>query len=190
LAVIISVIRIGKRPKFDWHPPTGWHLDAMTLRILASILLLALVIPCHAQVKEEGEEVGRNVYLVSAEFGLIEQDNSGAVTIKAVDKIPLTPGQLYGWRLKFRTKRQSLFLREEVQMPVAPKSWSNSIPDAEFKVSADGRTGITKADAVLVDGALMNAWAVAEGDPAGLYEIRLFIDGRLVRTFRFEAVAK
>ena len=162
----------------------------MTFRFLVFLLLLAFVMPGHAQVKVEGEEVGRNLYLVGAEFGLITQDSAGAVTIKAVDKIPLTPGQVYGWRLKFRTKRQSLSLREEVQMPVAPKSWSNSIPDAEFKVSPDGRTGITKADAVLVDGALMNAWAVAEGDPPGQYEIRLFIDGRLVRTFKFEAVAK
>jgi len=36
----------------------------------------------------------------------------------------------------------------------------------------------------------MNAWKVAEGDPAGEYSIKIYLDGKLVRTFKFEAVAK
>ena len=39
---------------------------------------------------------------------------------------------------------------------------------------------------MLSDGMIQHAWSVANGDPAGDYEIRLFIEGKLVRTFKFE----
>ena len=35
-------------------------------------------------------------------------------------------------------------------------------------------------------GLVLNRWAVAPGDPAGRYEIRVFVDDLLVRTFVFE----
>jgi hypothetical protein len=114
--------------------------------------------------------------------------DDGAVQFKPTDKVPLVAEQAYGWRLRFRTKRETVALREEFQMPVAPKKWENS-GAGEFKISPDGRTGTTEADAVLEDGAIMNAWAVAAGDPAGAHVIRLYIEGKLVRTFKFDVVA-
>jgi len=163
----------------------------MTPRFLLSLLFLGLMVKSQAAPKEGGEVfLGKDLDLVSAEFGLVEQDADGTVHIKATDKIPLVAGQTYGWRLRFKTKREIVALREEFEVPVAPKSWASSIPDAAFKVSPDGRTGITEADGVLVDGALMNAWQVAERDPPGAHVIRLYIERRLVRTFKFEVVAK
>ena len=163
----------------------------MKLRSLLFLLFLGLVTKSYAGLKEEAEEiVGKDLVLLSAEFGLVEQDADGTARIKATDKIPLVAGQAYGWRLKLRTKREVVALREEFRLPVAPKSWNSSIPEAEFRVSPDGRTGVTLADAVLVDGALMNAWTVVEGDPPGAHVIRLYLEGKLVRTFKFEVVAK
>lgn len=163
----------------------------MKLRFLLSLFLMGLMMPSWAGLKEDAEEtVGKDLVLTSAEFGLVEQAADGTVQIKPVDKIPLVPGQTYGWRLKLRTKREVVALREEVQLPVAPKTWNSAIPEAEFRVSPDGRTGVTMADATLTDGTLMNAWKVAEGDPLGEYSIKIYLDGKLVRTFKFEAVAK
>ena len=49
--------------------------------------------------------------------------------------------------------------------------------------------GTTEADAVLAEGVIMNAWTIADGDPAGAHVIRLYLEGKLVRTFKFDVVA-
>ena len=144
-----------------------------------------------AGLSADSEEViGKDLVLVSAEFGLVDLDADGTAHFKPANKIPLVPGQAYGWRLRLRTNREIVALREELQLPVAPKTWNSAIPNADFKVSPDGRTGTTEADAMPVDGILMNVWQVAEGDPAGAHVIRLYLERKLVRTFTFEVVAK
>ncbi len=35
----------------------------------------------------------------------------------------------------------------------------------------------------------MNAWKIAEGDPTGDHELRLYVEGKLVRTFKFKIEA-
>ncbi len=161
-----------------------------TMRIF---LLLCIVIgwckPAHAGIIVKTEEtIAEGLILVSAEFGLFEQGADGTVTIEPVDTIPLIEGKAYGWRLRFRTVREGVALREELELPVAPKAWSGPVGDGGFKVSPDGRTGITEIDAELNKGELMNAWKVAAGDPAGNYVLRLSIAGKLVRTFKFKIV--
>lgn len=163
----------------------------MKFRILLCLLFLGLAVRGFAGLNaDSGELIWKDLVLVSAEFGLVDVGEDGTVHFKPADKIPLVPGQAYGWRLRLRTKREIVALREELQLPVAPKTWNSAIPNADFKVSADGRTGITEADAMPVDGVLMNVWQVAEGDPAGTHVIRLYFERKLVRTFTFEVVAK
>jgi hypothetical protein len=36
-------------------------------------------------------------------------------------------------------------------------------------------------------GFIYNRWAVAAGDPKGLHVVRVYVEGKLVRTFEFEA---
>jgi len=154
------------------------------------LVFLGLVANTNAGLKmAAGEAIADDLVLVSAEFGLLEKGEDGAVQFKATDKVPLVAGQGYGWRLRFQTKRESVAMREEFELPVAPKNWDSSGSGGEFKVSTDGRTGTTEGDATLQDGAIIRAWQVADGDPTGAHVIRVYIEGKLVRTFKFDVVA-
>jgi hypothetical protein len=155
------------------------------------VLLLGLVVKSDAGLKVQSEEfIAEDLALVSAEFGLVERGEDGTVRFKPTAKVPLINGQSYGWRVRLRTKRERVGLREEFELPVAPKVWNSPLPGSAFKVSPDGRTGITEVDAFIDDGVLTNGWSVAEGDPPGAHVIRLYIEGKLVRTFNFEVVAE
>jgi hypothetical protein len=157
---------------------------------LVFLCLIGFCRPVEAGLKVQAEEViAPGLVLVSAEFGLIEQSPDGAVIIKAADTIPLTTGQAYGWRLRFRTQREGAALREELELPIAPKVWNSPLSGQGFKVSPDGRTGITELDAEFNEGVLMNAWQVADGDPTGDHVLRLYVEGKLVRTFKFKVEA-
>jgi len=160
------------------------------LRLLLFVVCVGFFSPGEAALKVQVEEtIAEGLVLVSAEFGLIEKADDGTVVIKPTATIPLTTGQAYGWRLRFRTKREGVALREELELPVAPKIWNSPLSGEGFKVSPDGRTGITAVDAELSDGVLMNAWQVADGDPAGGHVLRLYVEGKLVRTFKFKVEA-
>jgi hypothetical protein len=164
----------------------------LLLRIcLAVCLLLGSFAPVRAGLKVQAEEIiADGLVLVSAEFGLFEEAPDGGVVIKSADTIPFKEGQAYGWRLRFRTARESVKLKEELQLPSRPKSWDTPGDAAQnFKVSPDGRTGTTDLEAVLDGGVLMNAWKIAEGDPTGDHVLRLYVEGKLVRTFKFKIEA-
>jgi hypothetical protein len=164
----------------------------LALRILPLLLCLALTteLPARAGLKTASTEetVAEGLVLLSAEFGLIDKAEDGTITIKPTDTIPLEEGKIYGWRLRFRTKLESVSLREELQLPAAPKVWNSPNEGEGFKVSPDGRTATTEVDAELQDGVLIHAWGVAPGDPSGDHVIRVFIQGKLVRTFKFKVV--
>jgi hypothetical protein len=160
-------------------------------RILSVFVLLALAgvaANTHAGFKIElpGPFVAPDVLLVSAEFGIVKKAEDGTIQILPAKSIPLVPGQLFGWRLRFHTKREMLALREELVLPAAPKEWSSDDGDPAYKISPDGKTATTEAEVVMDDGIIQNMWSVADGDPSGDYEIRLFIEGKLVRTFKFK----
>lgn len=157
---------------------------------LAFCLLLGPLAPIHAGLKVKAEEtIADGLVLLSAEFGLLEESPDGTIVIKAADTIPFKEGQAYGWRLRFRTQREGVALREELQLPAKPKNWETPDAGQKFKISPDGRTGTTEVDALLDGGMLMNAWKIAEGDPTGDHVLRLYIEGKLVRTFKFKVVA-
>jgi len=159
---------------------------------LAFCLFLAPLAPVHAGLKVKADEtIADGLVLLSAEFGLLEESPDGTIIIKSADTIPFKEGQAYGWRLRFRTERESVALREELQLPAKPKSWETPDGDAgrKFKISPDGRTGTTEADALLDGGVLTNAWKIGDGDPTGDHVLRLYIEGKLVRTFKFKVVA-
>jgi hypothetical protein len=159
-------------------------------RAILLLLFLGLTTNVRAGLKMTDEiAIADDLVLVRTEFGLLEQEGSKVVRIKPVDTVPLVTGQAYGWRLHFRTKRETVAVREEFELPVAPKSWDTPPAGTDFKVSPDGRTGITTANAALDEGMIMNIWQVADGDPPGEYVIRLFVEGKLMRTFKFKVVA-
>ena len=135
---------------------------------------------------ESGEEITPDVTLVGAEFGMVKLDKDGNPQIIPATVIPLVKGQAYGWRLRFRTERKILALREELALPAIPGEWTSKGGKPVSKVSPDLKTATKEVMALLKDGMLQNVWSVIDGDPSGDYEIRLTIEGQLVRTFKFK----
>ena len=129
--------------------------------------------------------IAPDLALVSAEFGTVKTAEDGTIEIIPAGNIPLVVGQTYGWRLHFRTTRNILALREELILPAEPKEWGSD-GEPEFKVSPDGKIAKTEGPVALTDGMIQHSWSVAPGDPSGGYEIRVFIEGQLVRTFKFK----
>ncbi len=159
----------------------------LILRVLVLLTLAGVAATTHAGFKAaNSDELAPDLQLVSAEFGIVKQAEDGTIQIIPEKKIPLVFGQQYGWRLRFRTARKLLALREEFVLPAAPRAWGSERPSRDFKLTPDRKTATTEGVVMLTDGMIQHAWSVANGDPAGDYEIRLFIEGKLVRTFRFE----
>jgi hypothetical protein len=99
----------------------------------------------------------------------------------ATDRVPLVAGQGFGWHLDV-PDGQPVVWHEQLILPAAPAEWSG----AQFvDISDDGRVATTAGVDVPYEGGLEHGWSITEGDPAGDYELRLWVDGRLHERFFF-----
>ena len=129
----------------------------------------------------------KGIEVVHAEFGLFnDEPEPDKPTFVPASVVPYVPDQAYGWVVTFNTPGVRVHWKEEFTLPAAPATWGESHEGTTQRVSPDRRTSVKEADATLPLGVLSNSWTVAPGDPKGRYVIRLFIDGKLVRTFEFE----
>ena len=70
------------------------------------------------------------------------------------------------------------------------KAAMDAVPvSGAMKISADRRTATEEGDYPVVDGWVVNTWSFAEGDPVGDHIVRIYINEKLVRTFRFKVIA-
>ena len=100
------------------------------------------------------------------------------------DKVPLAAEQSYGVRLYVHGGGGSLPVRTELTLPSPPKTWGSEEEVKRLKISDDGRTA-SYADRLPTDELVRESWTVAEGDPAGDYELKIFLRDELVKTFVF-----
>jgi hypothetical protein len=126
-----------------------------------------------------------------ATFGIINVADDGSESFVEADRVPLVPGQRYGWLLGVQTTRETVAVTEVFSLPSAPTVWAtregNKLIPLGDSVSADRRTNTSVLHLKPENAALSHlAWAVAEGDPVGTYRMDLRIDGRIVATFTFE----
>ena len=129
---------------------------------------------------------GESVFLVeqpsarvaATAFGIYD-DCAGFTT---TTQVPLQPGQTFSWRLAV-PDGQPVAWREELILPEAPLQWSG----AHFvDIRDNGKVAVTAGVDLPYDGVVEHAWAITPGDPAGRYELRLWIDGDLHQVFRFD----
>jgi hypothetical protein len=93
----------------------------------------------------------------------------------ATEHVPLSPGQEFGWQIDVPDGRPVVW-HEELILPAAPAEWSG----AQFvDISEDGRVATTAGVDVPFEGSIEHTWSITEGDPAGDYELRLWVDGQL-----------
>lgn len=110
-------------------------------------------------------------------------DEGGAYFVET-DRVPLVTGATFGWRIKLRDDAQVVRLREELELPAAPRIWRHT---EDTLITSDRTTAVTERAVHPSDGWLENAWSFTDGDPAGRYRLRVYLDDELVKEFSFFA---
>lgn len=110
-------------------------------------------------------------------------DEGGAFFVET-DRVPLVTGATFGWRIKLNDDAPVVRLREELELPAPPRIWRHT---EDTLITSNRTTAVTERVLHPSDGWIENAWSFTEGDPAGRYTMRVFLDDELVKEFRFFA---
>ncbi|WP_395739909.1 hypothetical protein [Prosthecobacter sp.] len=136
-----------------------------------------------AQAEVMTNEPGEGLVIKERDLGLFERIEPEKTLFTPCVAVPLVENQGYGWRLKVETESESVVVRHELRMPAAPDSWVSLSPGTTL--SEDMRTATSVEELRVHQGNLFQFWYFTEGDPEGLYEMRVFIHDRLVGEFKF-----
>ena len=98
--------------------------------------------------------------------------------------VSLAQKDAYGWVIQVRTDKPVIRWREEFTLPARAANWGVG-DDPQISVADDGRTSVTEREVEAGEGWIANAWEVADGDPKGLYVMRVTVDGGPSREFEF-----
>lgn len=122
--------------------------------------------------------------LDKAEFGVVTDREGPSKNWQTypVVVIPNMPGVQYMWKLKTNFKAP-VFVREEFILPEAPSTWK--VRSSSAQLIDGGRECVMESFQPVDDGWVGHAWTVSPGDPAGLYEIRISLNGKLAHKFVF-----
>jgi len=121
------------------------------------------------------------IWLPLAEFGLFKK-YIATDEFTLTDIVPLEEGQQFGFRLYIRGDGRSVPMKVEMVAPRAPKTWGN--PSESLKISPDGRVA-TWEGMVPTEKLVEKFGEMAEGDPEGEYETRVYIREQLMKTFKY-----
>ncbi|WGV24055.1 hypothetical protein [Halotia branconii] len=123
-----------------------------------------------------------------AEFGVLRIDSNGESNFTPTNRILLSQGGKYGWRIQLKDYNGEVTWREVLQLPKRPETWATD--DGEnFSVSKDGSESVTKRTQMASEGVIENFWTITPGDPGGKYKIQVYIDQRLIASFEFEVIS-
>jgi hypothetical protein len=123
--------------------------------------------------------------VVSAQFGVFGADPAGRRVLFETDKFPAIAAAPYGWYIIFKTDKPTVVWREEFELPEAPPTWGPGEAMGIFTISPDRKTAVTERIVPTRVGFIANEWRYAPGDPIGKHAMRVYIDGQLVKDFRF-----
>ena len=137
-------------------------------------------VPAQGTVKQAQIEV------VSAQFGVFGADDSGRRILLETDRFPAVISAPYGWYIIFKTDRPTVVWREEFELPVAPPTWGPGEAMGIYTISPDRKTAVTERIIPTRLGFVANEWRYAPGDPLGAHAMRVYIDGQLIREFKFD----
>lgn len=120
--------------------------------------------------------------ILSAEFGIVQNQ----VNFIKTTTVPYIENQSYGWRIRVAPPEARVHWREEFELPRTPAIWEGNPDDAVHQTLKDhDKICVTEKDDKAVGGVIQNFWAVAKDDPHGLYHMRVFVNGKLAKTFDF-----
>lgn len=125
------------------------------------------------------------IEVVSAQFGVFGADESGRRILLETDRFPAVVSAPYGWYIIFKTDRPTVVWREEFELPIAPPTWGPGEAMGIYTISPDRKTAVTERIIPTRLGFVANEWRYAPGDPIGAHAMRVYLDGQLIREFRF-----
>jgi hypothetical protein len=123
--------------------------------------------------------------VISAQFGVFGADSSGRRILFETDRFPAIVSAPYGWYIIFKTNKPTVVWREEFELPEAPPTWGPGEAMGIYTISPDRKTAVTERVIPTRLGFIANEWRYAPGDPIGAHAMRVYIDGQLIREFKF-----
>lgn len=123
--------------------------------------------------------------VVSAQFGVFGADARGRRVLFETTHFPAITAAPYGWFIIFKTDKPTVIWREEFELPVPLDDWGPGESMGIYTISPDRKTAVTERIVPTRVGFIANEWRYAPGDPIGAHAMRVYIDGVLVKDFRF-----
>jgi hypothetical protein len=125
------------------------------------------------------------IQVVSAQFGVFGADPDGRRVLFETASFPAITAAPYGWYIVFKTDKPTVIWREEFELPEPPPTWGPGEAMGIYTISPDRKTAVTERIVPTRVGFIANEWRYAPGDPIGAHAMRVYIDGQLVKDFRF-----
>jgi len=126
------------------------------------------------------------IEVVSAQFGVFGADETGRRLLLETDRFPAVVSAPYGWYIIFKTDKPTVVWREEFELPIAPPTWGPGEAMGIYTISPDRKTAVTERIIPTRLGFVANEWRYAPGDPIGAHAMRVYLDGELIREFKFD----
>jgi hypothetical protein len=123
--------------------------------------------------------------VTSAQFGVFGADSEGHRVLFETDRFPAVIAAPYGWYIIFKTNKPTVVWREEFELPEPLDNWGPGETLGVYQISPDRKTAVTERVIPARLGFIANEWRYAPGDPIGAHAMRIYIDGQLVREFKF-----
>jgi hypothetical protein len=139
-----------------------------------------------SQIGVESARTPAQIEVVSAQFGVFGADQDGRRILLETDRFPAVVSAPYGWYIVFKTDKPTVVWREEFELPVAPPTWGPGEAMGVYVISPDRKTAVTERIIPTRLGFVANEWRYAPGDPIGAHAMRVYLDGQLIREFRFD----
>ena len=95
-------------------------------------------------------------------------------------EVPLHAGSTFGWRIRIPCPPRLVVVDEELRLP-APGDWGT---DPDMHISADRKSVTLRYQLDCRDEWIEKRWSVSDGDPPGVWVIRVTVDGFAPKTFR------
>jgi hypothetical protein len=133
-----------------------------------------------------GKNVAADLEVVSAQFGVFGSDGDGRRILLETARFPAVVSAPYGWYIIFKTDKPTVVWREEFELPIAPPTWGPGEAMGIYTISPDRKTAVTERIIPTRLGFVANEWRYAPGDPIGAHAMRVYIDGQLIREFKFD----
>lgn len=165
---------------------TLWQQLLVVGMALGSVGLAGCATPAVPGAAQRTVVMPAPIDIVSAQFGVFGADGQGRRVLYETDKFPAIVAAPFGWFILFKTDKPTVVWREEFELPDVPPTWGPGEAIGIFQVSPDRKTAVTERIIPSRLGFVTNEWRYAPGDPIGAHKMRVYIDGQLVKEFKFD----